>query len=218
MYRIGSTMSKDHKIKWLLDTIEHIYNRTGDEVLKYDYYFGFRCKVGDLFIAVHNKVNEGYVRKNVNDLSFNDIKNLIDKLVREWNEHQRFLEDQYTGPLYAKVRDVNKLVSLLKLMSTYNFDDNKRWTFSFRDHTYHMEISDPGDINPNEVHDSADNPEDDSYLFEDYLNPDQAEKNPTRTKIRGAENPEADPVTPKNPLGVDQHLVNRLLVHLHTLI
>ncbi len=219
MYQIGSTMSKDRKIKWMLDTIEHIDKRTEDEVLKYDYYCGFRLKVYKLFETVHNKVNGGYVRKTVNELSFDDINEKIDRVLREWDENQRFLGDQYTGTLYAKVREVNKLVQLLKLLRTYNFDDNKRWTFSFRDNAYHMEISDVGDINQNQLYDDADNPEDDDYLFEDYVNPNQANKNPTRTKVRHAENPEADPFTPKNPSDVHQlHYVDGLLAHLHTLI
>ena len=218
MYQIGSTMSIDRKVKWLLDTIEHIDNRNADEVLKYDYYFSFRHKVNNLYHTVHKQGQDGYyVRKTVNELNFRDIKENSTKVVSEWEHNQRFLEAEYAGPLYAKVREVDKLVKLLKTLKECSFDDKKRWTFSYRDNAYHIQTSDPGDINSNQEDDSADNPEDDSYLFEDYLNPDPANNNPTRTKIRGAVNPEADPLTPKNPTS-SIHAVHILLTHLHTLI
>ena len=187
MYRIGSTTNRIRKIKWMLDAVEHILNRYNDEILNYAYYSFFRIKFVEVLHATFDYVDGGYIRKNVTDLSLADIKQKIHRLVQEWDQNTRFLRP---GHEYAKVREVNKFLQVLKVMMNYNFDDNNLWTFTYHDDAYHIDVSDPGEINPNQQYDSAENPGDDDFLFEEYINPENVNGNPTRRRKVGLpENP-----------------------------
>ena len=89
-YIIGRAVGKNHKIKWMLDAIEHINKWYDDPVLQTAYYAAFRIKFIPLLHATFKWENEAYIRKNADELSLEDIKTLIEPLGRRWDELDRF--------------------------------------------------------------------------------------------------------------------------------
>ena len=196
-YSIGMAVSKNHKIKWMLDAVEYIMNKYNDPVFKYDYYFDFRKYFVPLLDATFDYVNGvGYVRKNADDLSLEDIKKKIETLGRIWDALDHFRDNP--EPRFENVRCVQRLIQLLKLMAGYDFDDKQKWIFYQHDDTFHIDICDVGDMNPNQTHYDMDNPEDDNDI--EFMNPDKANKNPLRRRIvLDVDNPEGIPGIHGNP-------------------
>ena len=205
-YIIGRTVGKNHKIKWMLDAIEHINKWYDDPVLQYDYYIDFRKHFTPLLHATFKWDNGAYIRKNADELSLEDIKKLIEPLAQRWDELDRFLNNPES--LYEKVHRVDRIIKLLKAMTGYDFDDKKLWIFHCRDCLFYIDIYDSGDMNPNQKYDDMDNPEDDNDM--EPMNPDKANKNPQRRRIGPVvENPEDIPDVDNNPISV-AHLLHQL--------
>ena len=198
---IGATMKRDRKMKWMLDAIEHIYNRYTDVILRGDYYSFFILQFNKVLDMTFHTVDGVFVRKNVTDLSVTDIANIKEKivdLVDQWNENKRFLSQVDT--LYAKVREVHKFLQVLKVIMNENFDDKKRWTFYYENDAYHITISAPGDINQGQQENFTENPENDEFLFEDCVNPARANVNPTRRRMVGLNPANHDESGSTNPV------------------
>jgi len=214
-YSIGRAVSRKHKIKWMLDAVEHIMSRYQDPVFKYDYYFDFRKYFVPLIDATHDWVNVGYVRKNADDLSLEDIKGKIEKLGQIWDALDRFRDNP--EPQFENVARVHRIIQLLKVMAGYDFDDRKLWMLYQEDDTFQIDRCDAGDMNPTQNHDDMDTPEYDEALDNpqddndmEFMNPDKSNRNPLRRRIVvDADNPEGIPDIDDNP-GSVRNLLHEL--------
>ena len=219
---IGSTRHRNRKIKWMLDLIEYVNKRRDDVILKKNYFFAFHMYLKDVLHDTFNNVDGVYTRKSINDLHIRIIEDNIRKMVTQWDINPYYLDKP--GDLYAKVREVDKFLQLLNVM-IMRFDDEKTWTLSYHTNKYHLVITDPGEGNKDQINTAANNPEneDGDGEFESYVNPDQANLNPT-TKSTTHGNPRSDdtdaiPIQPddKKEVGRSQE-VFMLLTQLKTLI
>ena len=169
----------------MLEAIEHIRNRYQDAVFRSDQYAFFVQQFDRVLDDTFHVVDGTFIRKSENELSFQDIKEKIHKLATEWNERPH-------SP-HVTVRQVSNLLRFLNVLVDYDFYDGKRWVFFGRDGTFRIDRYESANMNRTEDQSLTENPENDASMFEEVINPQPVNMNPTRRKRLLPGNPGATP-------------------------